>query len=357
MNESIKLYTEFLRENSTYESSIDLSTKAKNDLEVAKDGIEKGDYSKVSKIFKNILYKGGKIGLAISILLGILQTGVNIDSLKKSLEKEGVQKDVVEQVVDKVEKSTVHTFSSVEKNRSQLGFELSKSIKELDQDKETYSKTPCYEFTFKYMKLLNPSIPKDVLQDMKMSYDKDVNTMPANELRVLSELSLTKKSPMKDLNWINNKYDLGKIITNPKDIKVGDIINFWIYELIEFSPAEGNYSYPDTEQEFEEYSAGLDINPEDWFIEAPKLVYGHYAVISDIDGEFIYLSSSGEKSGPNGIWNNVPKEETDEFFTKIRISDLSLSDLELEDIKFKRTDDLTNKRSRVPLRVSILQFY
>jgi hypothetical protein len=209
---------------------------------------------------------------------------------------------------------------------------------------------------FGVMQKINPKIGQDVFQDMKMSYSKDINSLSGEELKSLSVKSLKDENTIKDLNYINDKYHLGKIVTNPNEVKVGDIINFWVYDLIEFSPKEGNYSYKETKAEFEKYvqENNIKVKDSDWFVEAPKMVWGHYAVVSAVDNEYIYISSSGEKGGVNGIWNNVPKEQTEEFLTKIRKDDMKLSNLKYEDIKFKKTDDITNMRSRIPLRISIL---
>jgi len=203
---------------------------------------------------------------------------------------------------------------------------------------------------------------------MKMPYNKDITSLSSKEAIDLGKKSLDiplspNLAKMSGFKYINEHYNIGKLV-DVNSAKVGDAINFWVYEFIEFSPKEKNYSFKDTELNFNTYiteqkkkNTNFKINPNDWFIESVKLIYGHYAIISDIDSNYLYLSSSGEKNGVNGIWNGVAKSDTSDMFTKIKKSDIKkFNSMKYSDFLFKRSDDLSEKRSRLVLRASILNF-
>lgn len=354
-NYAISLYSEYLIENNLFESVTDVPEISKNEINNAEKSARKGDYSKVAKIYQAFLSKTRKAGIAF-LLVSNLLSGCNINTAKftHALEKEGVNKEAIEQVTQNIKDNKVEEITQ-NNLFSNLGYDLTARIKKEDESKGEYQKTPCYAYTFEYMKLLNPNLSKSIFQEMKMPYGKDINTLNNQESMKLAKNSLGEKSELNTLASINSKHGIGTTITNVNDIQVGDIINFWIYDFIEFSPKEENYSDPNTKAEFETYKETHTVNENDWFIEGVKIVYGHYAVVSAVDGEYVYLSSSGEKGGVNGIWNNVKKSDTSEFLTKIKKSDFKFNQMKYEDIKFKRTDDISNSKVRLPLRIDVVR--
>lgn len=345
-NYLIELYKDYLLENRLYENTSDASDVSKNEIDQAEKLAKKEDYTGLAKIFKSILTKNKKIGLAIVLIANLLHGNVDSTKLVNSLESQGIDKAIINKVEIEIDKNN---------DFYKKGVQLTKQTKERDQNQPQYSKTPCYQYTFNFMKLLNPNLDNAILKDMKMTYKKDINNLTAKESQELSINSLSDNSELVTLNDLNNKWNLGTEITKPEEVKVGDIINFWVYDLIEFLPAEENYSYPNTKEDFEKYQQNNPVNINDWRIEEAKLIWGHYAVVSAIDNDWIYLSSSGEKGGPNGIWNGVDKSDTEELLTKIRKSDMNFNKLKYDDIKFKRTDDISGKRARIPLRIEIIR--
>jgi len=349
---AILLYAEYLSETNLYEADVDTKILSQKELEAAEEKAKDEDYSGLAKIFKGILSKSKKVGIGILLISNILSgCHLNANKLSSAMQDEQINKTVIETVAKNIKTIEITEETS---DLSKIGYKLSADIKEEDHSKGQYEKTPCYEYAFRFMKEINPSLGDNIMQGMKMTYKKDLNSLSGKESIEVSRNSLGDKSDLVTLKDLNAKHHFGKDITKAGDVKIGDIVNFWIYDLIEFSPKEGNYSYSDTKAKFEETHKDAK-NDAGWYIESAKLVWGHYAVVSAVDADYIYLSSSGEKGGVNGIWNNVDKGETQEFLTKIKKSDFKLNDLKYEDILFKKTDDLTGTRSRVPLRISVVR--
>lgn len=262
---------------------------------------------------------------------------------------------------------TTYLNESTTLSPTQTGLDLVKQLKKEEANVAEWHHLPCYAFTYKYMSKFKKISP-EVMNVMKMPYNKDITSLSAKESIDLGKRSLEIPLPadlakMSGFKYINEHYGIGKLV-DANSAKIGDAINFWVYEFIEFSPAQKNYSFPDTEQNFKAYVAAqtknnpqFKINPNDWFIESVKLIYGHYAIVSEIDSNYLYLSSSGEKNGANGIWNGVSKSETSDMFTKIKKSDiLKFNNMKYSDFLYKRSDDLSEKRSKLVLRASILNF-
>jgi hypothetical protein len=245
---------------------------------------------------------------------------------------------------------------------SAKGLEFTNKIKSLDTGKPQYKHMPCYEFVYKFMKMYKPDLPSAILTDLKMAYKKDIGTLPAKEYLELTKKSLqvpSQPETMRGLEYVNQKYGIGRIVTVDQ-AKIGDAISFWVYQFIEFSRKEKNYSFPTTEASFKQYllkNKLVESTLPEWLIEGARIEYGHYGIISDIDSEYLYLTSSGEKNGCNGIWNGVPKSECSENFTKIRKADLKkFQNKSFDDMLFRSTDELTNKRIQIIMRSYILNF-
>lgn len=343
----IELYASYLQENKIYENNNNLPAVSATEVKAAEKQAQQEDYTGVAKIFKAVLKKTKKVGLTILLVANLLNS-CQVDNYKlvNAFQAQGIENTTIQKLEQEINQNN---------GLIQQGIQLTQQIKQRDQDKPAYSKTPCYQYTFEYMKLLNPELNPAILADMKMTYKKDITRLSGQESRELSRTSLTEQSELVTLSDLNQKWNLGQEITDPQAVEVGDIINFWVYDLIEFNPAEDNYSYPSTKEDFLQYQQDHPTPENEWRIEEPKLIWGHYAVVSAVDAEWIYLSSSGEKSGPNGIWNGVPMAETEELLTKIRKSDFKFNQLNYDEIRFQRTDDLTQKRARVPLRIEVVR--
>jgi hypothetical protein len=269
------------------------------------------------------------------------------------------------------------------------GLDFTKNIKKTDDSKPEWKHMPCYEYVFKFINefkkgagtgsgadtptIISGSdvkqtvISSSILYDLKMGYKKDISSLSNIEgLKLAKDVLKVPSMPetMRGLEYVNNKYKLGTIV--PVDqAKVGDAINFWVFEFIEFSrnAKEGDMGYPsfpDTKVKLDQYVKDnkLDINKLPvWLIEGITIKYGHYAIISAIDDKYLYLSSSGEKRGCNGIWNGVPKSECSENFTKVLKSDLKkFQNISYDKLLFQSTDTLSNKRTQLILRSYILNF-
>ena len=247
-------------------------------------------------------------------------------------------------------------------NLFQKGLDFTKSIKAKDDAKPQYKHMPCYEYVYNFIKLFKPAAPTSLLQTFKMAYKKDIQSLSSVEALKLAVDSLqvpSQPETMRGLEYANQQFNLGNIV-NVDQAKVGDAISFWVYTFIEFSRKEKNYSFKDTEAKFNAYIKNNKIKPDtlpEWLIEGIKVEYGHYGIISEIDVNYFYLSSSGEKNGCNGIWNGVSKSECSENFTKIPKADIKkFQKMKYDDFLFKNTDTLTNRKVQVILRSYILSF-
>lgn len=247
------------------------------------------------------------------------------------------------------------------------GLEFTQKLKKIDATKAEWKHTPCYQYVFNFMKEYKADLNPTILNDFKMAYKKDITSLLSAESYKLAKNALqvpTMPETMRGLEYVNNKYKVGTIVP-VEQAKVGDAINFWVFEFIEFSRKAkdgemGAPSYPDTKAKLAQYvkANNIDINklPE-WLIEGILLKYGHYGIISAIDEKYLYLSSSGEKRGCNGIWNGVPKEECSENFTKVLKSDLKkFQNLSYDKMLFQSTDTLSNKKTQLIMRSYILNF-
>ncbi len=242
------------------------------------------------------------------------------------------------------------------------GKDFTYKLKTSDSTKTEYKHLPCYNYVYLFMKEFYPKLNPNIVNEFKMAYKKDISSLQSDELRKLTYNSLQVPSmpeTMRGLEYVNGKYNLGNIVT-PDQAKIGDAISFWLYELIEFSHKEKQYSFSDTEKKFNDYIVKnkVDIKklPE-WLIEGVVLKYGHYGIISDMDSKYFYLSSSGEKNGVNGIWNGVNRAECSENFTKILKEDLiKFQKMSYDNFLFKSSDELSNKRTHLILRSYILNF-
>lgn len=242
------------------------------------------------------------------------------------------------------------------------GIEFTNNIKRTDGVKPEWKHMPCYQYVYSYMKEYTPALNPAIMTDFKMAYKKDISSLPRDESLSLTKNSLqvpSQPATMRGLEFVNSKYHIGNIVTI-EQAKVGDAINFWVYEFIEFSRIQKNYSYPDTEVKFNNWvkTNKIDVNklPE-WLIEGISLKYGHYGIISDIDSTHIYITSSGEKRGCHGIWSGVPKAECSENFTKLPIADLKkFQNLSYDKMIFQSTDTLSNRKAQVIMRSYILNF-
>ena len=259
------------------------------------------------------------------------------------------------------------TTSNPSLNITEVGKSLVKELKTGQANKGEWKFLPCYAFVYEFInkfKKLNTTI----LSIMKMPYPKDLNSLTGIEATNVAKKSLEIPLPsdiakMGGLKYINDTYHIGKIV-DVNSAKIGDAINFWVYVFTEFTPSQNNYSSPETKKNFENYisnqkkkNINFKYNPNDWFIEGITLSYGHYGIISDIDSKYLYLSSSGEKKGVNGIWNGVPKESTEDMFTKVNRADiLKFNFMKYDDIIFKRSDDISGGRTKLVLRANILNF-
>lgn len=257
----------------------------------------------------------------------------------------------------------LHLFEAFNSSEiAKKGKELTNKIKTQEANVAEYKHMPCYDYVYQFMKQFLPSLNPNIIQDFKMAYKKDINLLKNTEVIQLSKSSLQNPSQpvtMQGLSYVNNKYNIGTIV-NVDQAKIGDAISFWVYELIEFSTKEKNYSFPETEANFKTYliKNKLDTSklPE-WLIEGAILKYGHYGIISDMDDKYIYLTSSGEKKGVNGIWNNVSREDCSENYTRLLKDDLrKFQKMSLNDLLFKSTDHISNRRTMLVLRNYILNF-
>jgi hypothetical protein len=238
------------------------------------------------------------------------------------------------------------------------GLEFTKKLKSVDDKKTEYKHMPCYEYVYLFMKEWIPNLNPSILKDFKMAYPKDILSLKTKESLQLARNSLKSPSEpatMRGLEYVNSKYKLGKIVP-PDQAKVGDVISFWIYDLIEFSQKEKNFSFAETEAKLVEYKKKHKVEAE-WLIEGAVIKWGHYGIISAVDSNYIYLSSCGEKSGISGIWNGVSKDECSLNLNKILKSDLKkFQNMSYDQLQFKTTDELSEKRVRLILRSYILNF-
>ena len=242
------------------------------------------------------------------------------------------------------------------------GQEFTQKIKTADKDKKEYSHLPCYNYVYLFIKQYITNLNANILNDFKMAYKKNINELKTQELYTLTYNSLkvpSEPATMRGIEYANSKYKMGSIVS-PDQAKVGDVISFWVYQFVEFSQKTKDYSYKDTETKFNEYLTKNKIDktklPE-WLIEGIVLKYGHYAVVSDVDSKYLYLSSSGEKNGVNGIWNGVSRSECSDNFTKVLKDDLKkFQSMSYEDFIFKSSDQLSQGRTTLILRSYILNF-
>ncbi len=259
--------------------------------------------------------------------------------------------------------NTANTAIEINKN----GFAFTQKMKKIDDTKPEWKHMPCYQYVYNFIKEYIPNLNPLIVNDFKMAYKKDINKLLSTESYKLAKDALqvpTMPETMRGLEYVNNKYKLGTIVP-VEQAKVGDAINFWVFEFIEFNRNSkdgemGTPSYSDTKTKLAQYikANNIDINklPE-WLIEGILLKYGHYGIISAIDDKYLYLSSSGEKRGCNGIWNGVPKEECSENFTKVLKSDLhKFQNLSYDKMLFQSTDTLSNNKTQLVMRSYILNF-